>query len=37
KDLFEMKAKGRIDGKAKEKIVCSVIGGFGVDTATILL
>ncbi|GKA91646.1 hypothetical protein Tco_0813571 [Tanacetum coccineum] len=29
KDLFETKAKGRSDGKAKEKILCSVIGGFG--------
>ncbi|GKC30322.1 ribonuclease H-like domain-containing protein [Tanacetum coccineum] len=37
KDLFETKAKGRSDGKAKEKILCSVIGGFGVDSATLSL
>ncbi|GKA06475.1 protein-ribulosamine 3-kinase, chloroplastic [Tanacetum coccineum] len=27
----------RSDGKAKEKILCSVIGGFGVDSATLSL
>ncbi|GJV87291.1 hypothetical protein Tco_1531229 [Tanacetum coccineum] len=37
KDLFETKAKGRSDRKAKEKILCSVIGGFGVDSATLSL
>ncbi|GJR78801.1 hypothetical protein Tco_0149586 [Tanacetum coccineum] len=37
KDLFETKAKGRSDEKAKEKILCSFIGGFGVDSATLSL
>ncbi|GKA56438.1 hypothetical protein Tco_0755510, partial [Tanacetum coccineum] len=37
KDLFETKAKGKSDGKAKEKILCYVIGGFGVDSATLSL
>ncbi|GJU80837.1 hypothetical protein Tco_1283202 [Tanacetum coccineum] len=32
-----IKSKGRSDGKAKEKILCSVIGGFGVDSATLSL
>ncbi|GJU17423.1 hypothetical protein Tco_1145389 [Tanacetum coccineum] len=31
------KSKGKSDGKAKEKILCSVIGGFGVDSATLSL
>ncbi|GJY61645.1 hypothetical protein Tco_0462302 [Tanacetum coccineum] len=32
-----IKSKGRSDGNAKEKILCSVIGGFGVDSATLSL
>ncbi|GJU52686.1 hypothetical protein Tco_1226400 [Tanacetum coccineum] len=32
-----IKSKGRSDGKAKEKILCSVIGGFDVDSAILSL
>ncbi|GKA95700.1 hypothetical protein Tco_0817795 [Tanacetum coccineum] len=33
---FETKAKGKSDGKAKEKILCSVIGGFAAGQVRVL-